>query len=297
MTQLARMAGVAIAAITISVSGSTSAFTVTHLVPPASEVLLAAGDIATCTNDFDEATAKLLDANSAGTIALLGDNAYANGSRSDYANCYHPTWGRHFDRTKPAAGNHEYQTAGAAGYYAYFGSKAGDPEKGYYSYDLGAWHVIVLNSNIAHDAGSVQLQWLRSDLQANTGKACTLAYWHHPHFSSGVHGNGLTVGAIWDTLYAYDADVILNGHEHNYERFAPQTPAGVADDARGIRAFIVGTGGTYLRTLGTRRANSRIFNSTTHGLLKLTLSQNSYRWQFLPTPGETFTDSGTGNCH
>jgi hypothetical protein len=261
-----------------------------------SATLFAAGDIATCTNDFDEATAKILDANPTGVVAPLGDNAYVDGTAAEFASCYAPTWGRHLARTMPAVGNHEYQTPGATGYYGYFGAKAGDPAKGYYSYDLGEWHVVVLNSNIAHDAASPQLAWLRADLTANR-KACTLAYWHHPRFSSGNHGNDSRESAIWDALYAHDADVILNGHEHNYERFAPQTPAGVADASRGIRAFVVGTGGTPLRAIGTPKANSEVFNSTSHGVLKLTLSADGYAWQFLAVAGQSFTDSGSGRCH
>jgi hypothetical protein len=295
------VSGVSVGIATITVHGGGSAgsstLIISYPVPPGSEVLFAAGDIATCTNDFDEATARILDANPSGIVAPLGDNAYQNGSSSDYANCYQPTWGRHLARTKPAVGNHEYQTPDAAGYYAYFGAKAGDPAKGYYSYDLGSWHVVVLNSNIAHDAGSEQLEWLRSDLHANSGKACTLAYWHHPRFSSGEHGSDSRESAIWDSLYEYDADVILNGHEHNYERFAPQTPAGLADNERGIRAFVVGTGGTDLRALGTTKANSQVFSAASHGVLKLILSPSGYAWQFLPSAGQSFTDSGSANCH
>jgi hypothetical protein len=300
VTQSGIVTGVTAGSATISASaGENSGSATVNVVEAAGAagaVLLAAGDIATCTNDFDEATARILDANPSGVVAPLGDNAYVNGSASDYANCYAPTWGRHLARTMPAVGNHEYQTPDATGYYGYFGAKAGDPAKGYYSYDLGAWHIVVLNSNIAHDAGSPQLAWLRADLQSNRS-ACTLAYWHHPRFSSGNHGNDSRESAIWDALFAYDADVILNGHEHNYERFAPQTPAGVADNSRGIRAFIVGTGGTLLRAVGTPKANSEVFNSASHGILKLTLSADSYAWQFLAIAGQSFTDSGSGACH
>jgi len=288
-----------IATITASAGESTGSTILSVLEPgqSGSATLLAAGDIATCTNDFDEATARILDANPSGIVAPLGDNAYVNGSASEFANCYAPTWGRHLSRTMPAVGNHEYQTADAAGYYGYFGSRAGDPAKGYYSYDLGDWHIVVLNSNIAHDAGSAQLEWLRSDLQANSGKTCTLAYWHHPRFSSGEHGSDSRGSAIWDALYANGADVVLNGHEHSYERFAPQTPGGVADDSRGIRAFVVGTGGTLLRAMGTPKANSEVANSSSHGVLKLTLAPVGYAWQFLPMAGQSFTDSGSGPCH
>jgi hypothetical protein len=301
VTESGLVTGVAVGIATITVSAGentgSSTLIVMHPVPPGSAVLLAAGDISKCTNDFDEATAKILDANLTGTVAALGDNAYSDGSTTDFANCYNPTWGRHIARTRPAVGNHEYQTPDATGYYAYFGSKAGDPAKGYYSYNLGEWHIIVLNSNIARDASSAQLQWLRADLQANAGKACTLAYWHHPRFSSGTHGNDASQAPFWDALYAANADVILTGHDHNYERFAPQTPSGSADNGRGIRAFVVGTGGAETRTAGATKANSDVFSSASHGVLRLTLSPNGYAWQFLPVAGQTFTDSGTGSCH
>jgi hypothetical protein len=301
VNQSGLVTGVAEGTATIIVSAGEntgrSTLTVTEPIPTGSAVLLAAGDISKCSNDYDEATAKILDANPTGTVAVLGDNVYSDGSASEFANCYAPTWGRHFNRTRPSVGNHEYQTPGATGYYGYFGAKAGDPANGYYSYDLGAWHIIVLNSNIARDGSSAQLQWLRADLQANSGKACTLAYWHHPRFSSGTHSNDASQAPFWDALYAANADVILTGHDHNYERFAPQTPAGVADNARGIRSFIVGTGGTELRTLGTTKANSQVFNSTVHGVLKMILSPTGYSWRFLTVAGQTFTDFGSGSCH
>jgi hypothetical protein len=300
VSQSGLVSGVSAGTATVSASAGgksgSAAITVTAP-PPAGEVMFAAGDIASCTNNNDEATAQILDANPVGTVAILGDNAYESGTATEFTSCYHPTWGRHFARTKPSVGNHEYQTPGATGYYGYFGSTAGDPAKGYYSYDLGAWHIIVLNSNIARDSASAQVQWLRADLQANSGKACTLAYWHHPRFSSGQHGNDVTQAALWDTLHAYDADVILNGHEHNYERFAPQNPSGGADNARGIREFIVGTGGRELRTKGTTKANSQVFSSAAFGVLKLTLSAASYSWQFIPIAGQSFSDSGSASCH
>ena len=275
----------------------TSIITVTTAPPAGSEIMLGAGDISDCNNNNDEATAKLLDANSTGLVFLLGDNAYENGSTADYNNCYNPTWGRHKSRTKPVPGNHEYNTMNATGYYGYFGSAAGDPAKGYYSYDVGDWHVVALNSAIAHDAGSAQVAWLRSDLTANT-KTCTMAYWHHPRFSSGSeHGNNVTVQPFWDVLYEFNADLILNGHDHDYEKFAPQKPDGTLDTSRGIRQFVVGTGGRALYRLGTRKANSEVFNSSTFGVIKLTLSDGSYSWEFLPIAGQTFTDSGTQSCH
>lgn len=258
-------------------------------------VLVGAGDIAACASDGDEATAKLLD-NISGTVFTTGDNAYSSGTTDEYASCYGPSWGRHKGRTRPSAGNHDYGTAGAAGYFGYFGSTAGEPGKGYYSYDLGAWHIIVLNSNIAVGAGTPQEQWLRADLAAHS-VACTLAYWHHPRFSSGiVHGSDASLQALWQALYDYGADVILVGHEHNYERFAPQDPSGNADPARGIRQFVVGTGGRSHYVFGIPIANSEVRNSDTYGVLKLTLHSTSYTWEFIPEGGKTFKDSGDAAC-
>ncbi len=290
--------GAGTATVTATAEGKTGSAAITvSAAEPQGEILIAAGDISTCTNNDDEATAKLLDAIPQGLIALLGDNVYETATKWDYDNCYHPTWGRHLARTKPSAGNHEYQTAGAAGYFAYFGSAAGDPAKGFYSYNHGGWHIIVLNSNIARDAASTQVAWLRADLAANSGAACTLAYWHHPRFSSATHGNNTSVQPFWDALYEFNADVVLAGHDHSYERFAPQTPTGVSDAARGIRSFVVGTGGRSHYSLGTRKTNSQVFNGSTSGVLKLTLGAGSYAWQFIPVAGQTFTDSGTTACH
>ena len=284
-----------------SVSGS-STITVVSSPPPSDDpVIVGAGDIASCSSTGDEATANLLD-NIAGTVITLGDNAYSSGTATEYTNCYGPSWGRHLARTKPSPGNHEYNTLDATGYYGYFGSAAGDPAKGYYSYDVGAWHVIVLNSNsscttISCAAGSAQDTWLRADLAAHSN-VCTLAYWHHPRFNSGAsHGNNTAVANFWDALYLYGADVILNGHEHVYERFAPQTPSAVADPTTGIRQFTVGTGGVSHYTFGTIQPNSEVRNATAYGVLKLTLHATSYDWQFVPVAGATFTDSGTGSCH
>jgi hypothetical protein len=273
-----------------------SQITVTALPPPppTGVTLVGAGDIADCNVSEDEATAQLLDGIE-GTVFLLGDNAYENGSTADYTNCFEPTWGRHKSRTRPVPGNHEYQTSGASGYFGYFGTAAAGPD-GYYSYDLGEWHIVVLNSNIARDAASPQIAWLRQDLAAST-RTCTLAYWHHPRFSSGYHGNNTSVQPFWEELYAAGAELVLVGHDHNYERFAPQTPSGVADPVNGIRQFVVGTGGRALRGLGSTKANSELFRSDTHGVLKLTLGSGSYAWTFVPIAGQTFTDSGTGSCH
>jgi len=269
--------------------------------PPGGEdpILVGAGDIADCSTTTDEATARLLD-NTPGTIYTTGDNVYNSGTSTEFRNCYGPTWGRHKGRTKPTPGNHDYHTAGASGYYDYFGASAGTRGKGYYSYDLGGWHVVALNSSCQYVGGcsetSPMLTWLKQDLAANP-KPCTVAYWHHPLFSSGEHGNSTIMKPAYQILYDKNADVILTGHDHDYERFAPQNPNGGLDTARGMRQFVVGTGGTALRSFGAIRANSQARNASAHGVLKLTLHSGSYDWKFLSVAGKTFTDSGSTSCH
>ena len=204
------------------------------------------------------------------------------------------------ERTKPSPGNHEYETPGASGYFNYFGAAAGDPEEGYYSYDLGSWHVISLNSNCSSvpggcAAGSPQEQWLKADLAAHSN-TCTLAYWHHPRFSSGVHGDDTSVAPFWDALYLAGADVVLNGHDHDYERFAPQNPSGQADPAQGIREFVVGTGGAELRNFSRIKPNSEAQVEQKNGVIKMTLRPDGYDWQFL-TASAGMAESGTGQCH
>jgi len=267
----------------------------------ADPVLLAAGDIANCGRTQDESTAQLLDG-IAGTVVTLGDNAYPDGTLDQFNNCFGPTWGRHRDRTRPSPGNHDYHTAGGAGYYTYFGAAASPLDvnctsdcRGYYSYDLGGWHIIALDSEIERGAGSVQEQWLRADLAANQS-VCTLAYWHKPLYSSGQHGNNSSVQAFWQALYDYGADVVLNGHDHTYERFAPQNPAGQADPARGIREFVVGTGGASLYSFIAIQPHSEVRNNTSWGVLRLSLHPTSYDWEFVPVAGQTFTDMGSAGC-
>ena len=260
-------------------------------------VVLAAGDIATCGGAGDDATAALIAAYPTATVLTLGDNAYPSGSAEDFASCYHPSWGAFKARTRPTPGNHEYRTEGAAGYFAYFGAAAGDPAKGYYSYNLGAWHIVALNSNcryVACGAGSAQEQWLRADLAANR-HLCKLAYFHHPRFSSGQHGASSSVGPMWNALHAGGVDVVLNGHDHHYERFARQSPA-AGPDLRGIRQFVVGTGGAELRNIRTVVPNSESRHAATLGVLRLKLRSNAYEWQFLPTQTTTFTDAGVSAC-
>jgi len=260
--------------------------------PPA--VLVGAGDIASCSYDDDEATAKLLDS-IPGTVFTAGDNAYPNGTLAEFTLCYQPTWGRHKARTRPSPGNHDYRIPGAASYYSYFGAAAGDSGRGYYSYDLGAWHIISLNSNISMNAGSPQEVWLRGDLALHPAP-CTLAYWHHPRFSSGGHGSSTASQPLWVALYQANADVVISGHDHSYERFAPQTPDGRRDIVHGIREFVVGTGGAGFYQFETIRKNSEK-RSRTHGVIKLTLREGGYDWEFVPVAGKTFRDSGSSRCH
>ncbi len=267
--------------------------------PGSDPVVIAAGDIAACGATGDQQTVALID-KIAGTVITLGDNAYESGTASQFSNCYAPTWGTQKARTFPSVGNHEYLTQNASGYFDYFGAAAGDPKKGYYSYDLGAWHIVVINANCSQIGGcgvnSPQGQWLSADLAAHH-TPCTLAYWHQPRFSSGEHGNDTQLIPIWQILYNAGADLVLNGHDHDYERFAPQNPNGVADPSHGIREFVVGTGGKGLRSLNNPIANSEVQNDNTFGVLKLTLHSTGYDWKFIPVAGKTFTDSGSAVCH
>ena len=307
-------------------------------------LLVGAGDIAECyagaiPPSFEQARAQALTSPAAataalldripGTVVALGDNAYEMGSPFDYAACYEPTWGRHRERTAPSAGNHEYLTPGAAGYFTYFGERSAPP-LGYYSYDIDDWHVIVLNSTpqvyacyppeseevlgdywppaqldaaptsptlgriCAGDAA--QQAWLIADLQANAQHRCTVAYYHHPRFSSGRHGNHYQMQRLWDILYAHGVDVVLSAHDHHYERFATQDPDGNRDPAFGIREFVVGTGGGGLRPVTTRIPNSEVVIDDRHGVLALAMGRGQYAWAFIGTD-QTVLDSGTERCH
>jgi hypothetical protein len=272
---------------------------------PEEFTLVGAGDIAWCGNLLGaEATAKLIE-HIPGTVFAAGDLAYDRGTWEEFQNCYQPTWGKFKDRTKPAAGNHEYNGSSASGYFQYWGGVAGDPNKGYYSYDLGAWHVVVLNTNCGVKAlggcseGSPEEVWLKEDLAAHA-ESCILAYGHHSLFSSGIlasHAMHLELLAFWKDLYRAHADLVLAGHEHSYERFAPQNPDGQLDQKNGIRQIVVGTGGRSHTPLGLATPNSEVRDSNTFGVLKLRLSEKSYKWEFIPQPGMTFTDSGEGTCH
>jgi uncharacterized protein YjdB len=257
--------------------------------------LIGAGDIARCDRTNDQATALLLDGYPNATVFALGDNINGNGSLTDFTNCYQPSWGRHKARTRPAVGEKEYKTANAAGFNQYFGAAGGPLGSYYYSYDLGAWHIMVLNDQISMAVGSPQELWLRAQLAANTRK-CTLAYWHRPRFSSAGGNNLAAVKPLWDALYAYSADVVLNAHADVYERFAPQSPTAVADPVKGLRQFTVGTGGVNLDNIGTVRPNSQA-RASVYGVLLLTLDTLDYSWQFIPIAGQTFTDAGSTACH
>ena len=254
-----------------------------------------------CTDNHDGETASLLDG-IAGTVFVAGDNAYDNGTLTEYNNCYNPTWGRHKGRTRPVPGNHEYNTSGAAGYYSYFGAAAGEAGKGYYSYDLDAWHIIALNNYVSMNPGSPQLTWLQADLAATT-KPCRLAYWHEPLCSSttGAGSGGVmtnSVKPLFTALYNAGVDVVLNGHRHFYERMAPMNPEGALDTTRGIREIIVGTGGAGIGDPTNAYPRSEVrFGSNTYGVLKLYLYDGSYAWRFIPVPGRTLTDTGSYACH
>ena len=263
---------------------------------PGDVVLVGAGDIADGGAGAGQ-TAALIAALPAATVFTVGDNAYPEGTASDFATKYDPTWGPFKARTHPSVGNHDW-TNRNAGFFPYFGAANVGSPNGYYSYDLGAfWHVIVLNTEIAYGAGSTQELWLRADLAANASKN-VVAYFHRPRFSSdNVHGTEVAAGAIWDALYEYGADLVLNGHAHWFERFAPQTPAGVADATHGIRQLTCGTGGGSRYALGTLDANSEVHDGSTWGVCKITLHETSYDWQFIPVAGGGFTDSGTTAVH
>jgi len=272
---------------------------------PDTFTLVGAGDIVGCSDlSGAQATAKLIDA-IPGTVFAAGDLAYQRGTYEEFVKCYGPTWGRFKARTRPTPGNHEYDGASATGYFRYWDGRAGDPGKGYYSYDLGSWHIVVLNTNCVSThlggcaEGSPEETWLKQDL-ATHHNVCTLAYGHHALFSSGLlpkHAEHPELRAFWQDLYDAHADLILAGHEHSYERFAPQNPEGSSDPDHGIREIVVGTGGRSHTPLGYAKPNSEIRDDKTYGVLKLTLSPGKYRWQFLPVPGKAFRDSGGGTCH
>ncbi len=272
--------------------------------PAFAATVYAAGDIARCVDPDPAwsgaaATAALvgagLSANPSAVVLALGDLTYPRGAPAEFANCYGPTWGRFKQRTYPAPGNHEYASAGAAGYFGYFGAAAG---RGYYRVQLGAWRLFSLDSNLAPAAHAAQLAWLRDELVRHPAR-CTLAYWHHPLYSSGMKGDDPRMKDAWQALYQAGAEIVLSGHDHLYERFAPQDADGRRDDARGIRQFVVGTGGAFPTPLLRTRANSEASDSNHMGVLKLELGDGVYAWQFLQVPGggAALPDRGSGRCH
>jgi acid phosphatase type 7 len=249
------------------------------------QVLLAAGDIAECDHQGDEATASILAEYPNAAIATLGDNAYEHGTLEEFQECYGPSWGKFKDRTKPATGNHDEATKNAQGYWDFFGERGGPYDRYYYSYDLGPWHVVVLNSDCWRVDGcepdDPQAEWLRRDLQ------------QHPDPKDTER-----VRPLWRVLYEEGTDVLLTGHEHSYERFAPMNAEGERDDARGVHLFVVGTGGGNLRDFeNDPLPTTEVRQDDTWGVLKLTLKPTGYDWTFLPVAGKTFTDSGSATCH
>ncbi len=271
--------------------------------PADTVTVYAAGDIARCDGDDPArsgaaATADLiisgLIADPQAAVLMLGDATYPVGARAEFTDCYAPTWGRFKSRTWPSPGNHEYATKGAAGYFGYFGAAAG---RGYYSFQLGHWRLYSLNSNLGKQEHAVQLAWLRGELARN-GARCTLAYWHHPLYSSGMHGNIARMKDVWQALYQAGAELVLAGHDHTYERFAPQDADGRRDEARGIRQFVAGTGGAFATPLKWPLPNSEKSDANRYGVLKLVLGADSYTWEFLDAGADNARlDRGTARCH
>lgn len=283
--------------------------------PPPDPKIAVGGDIACAPSDSSfnnldgtatkcrmKYTADLLVAGNYASVLAVGDLQYNSGKLSDFNGSYEPTWGRVKSVTRPAVGNHEYGTSGAGDYFTYFGAAAGTPGQGWYSYDLGAWHVVVLNSNCTKVSGgcgpgSPQAEWLKDDLAAHAGAKCTLAAFHHARYSSGHDGDNTFTSTLFKDLYDANADVVLSGHSHDYERFAPQDNARHLDNARGIRQFVVGTGGAFFTGFGSTHPNSEARQNNTYGILELTLHDESYDWRFVSESGKTYTDSGTSACH
>ncbi len=303
-----RMFVAALSVIALALSGQSAAS------PTGDPVIAAAGDIAcdprpSAAPEADEgggsvchqaATAKLIELMHPAAVLALGDEQYPNGALDSFTAGYAPSWGAFKAITHPAPGNHEYHTPGAAGYFTYFGAAAGPPDKGYYSFDVGGWHLIALNANCQPAGGcgadSPEVRWLAQDLAAHKG-ACTLAYWHQPRWSSGPHHSDPTYDAFWQTLYAAHADVVLGGHDHDYERFSPQAPDGASDPGKGITEFVVGTGGRSHYQVKSVAPNSEARSNDTFGVLELTLHAHGFDWRFVPEQGSTFTDSGSRACH
>jgi hypothetical protein len=297
-------------------AGNLSKVSVKVIGSTASQVVIAAaGDVACAPDDPNYhngtgtstacrqlATSNLLVNGDFDAVLALGDLQYDSGSLSDFNASYDPSWGRVKSITYPVVGNHEYGQSNASGYFQYFGSRAGAAGKGWYSFNLGGWHIVAINSNCDRisggcGSGSPQETWLRNDLAAHPA-ACTIAMWHHARYSSGHDGDNTFMQAMWSDLFDAGAEIVLSGHSHDYERFAPQDDSGHLDNAGGIRQFVVGTGGAFFTGLGNSfDANSQAHQNNTFGVLKLTLRSGAYDWQFLPEAGKTYSDSGTTACH
>jgi hypothetical protein len=272
-----------------------------RVVQPAA-VLVGAADIATCSSPATAATARLLDA-IPGTVFTAGDNLAD--TTATYQGCFAPYWGRHMSRLYATLGNRDYDRGTASDAFDYFGTRVGPRDLGYYSFDRGAWHIVVLNTSgrIDMSANSPQLQWLRADLAAAAkhatpeNPACTVAIFHRRRFFQGAWGRAEAIKPIWDVLYAAGVEIAVNGQDKFYERYRPQNPDGVPDPVNGIRQFIVGTGGRWLDQMIQPASNVEVRNNTTWGVIKFTLDAGKYSWEFVPAAGGTFTDSGTGTCH
>jgi len=266
-------------------------------------ILVGAGDIAVCGAPGAEITARLIEQFPGAAVFTAGDNTNELTTQPvSLKPCFDQTWGRFRERIRPAPGNHEYFYEGASDYFAYFGAAAGSPGQGWYSYDLGGWHIVMLNSECDQvggcQAGSPQETWLKADLAAHPA-LCSLAIWHRPRFSSGYHGSDPVTQDLWKDLYAARAEMVISGHDHDYERFAPMDASGVLDPAHGVIQFVVGTGGVpgpgAIRS--THAGNSQVIITGVYGVLKLSLRPDSYDWEFIPEPGKTEGDGGSGTCH
>ena len=299
--RIARIARIALIAAGVVLVGCSGGVSEAQKVDPVT--ILAVGDIAQCGTQPVAAsaaakTAALVEAQGPGLpLLLLGDLVYNSGTLAEYRSCYEPIYGPFMARSFPAPGNHDYGVPGGADYYTYFGARAGPDQRGYYSFELGSWHLISLNSNIDMSKGSAQEVWLRADLAAARGKKCTLAYWHHPRFSSSiVHGDDARSADVWKALVEFGADLVLVGHDHTYERFAPQDPNANADAARGLRQFVIGTGGAASYGFAAPRPNSEVRGTGSFGVAKFVLDDGKYSWEFLPAAGSSFTDRGEATC-
>lgn len=305
-TVLTRISLVAACGLAVATAGAAPARSATAAPVAAAlagdPTLAAAGDIVgDCTGSSCgyRKTAAVITSLNPTTVLALGDISNRSGAATDYTSRFNSSWGVFKPKIRPVPGNHDYLVAGAANFFKYFGAAA-NPPHGYYSYNVGTWHIVAINSNCSKvggcQAGSAQEKWLKNDL-AQHPAACTLAFWHHPRYSSGTGGNNTSMKAIFQDLYNAGADVILSGHSHDYERFAPQNNASQRDNADGIRQFVVGTGGSFFTRFGTIKPNSLVRNNNTFGVLMMTLGVSSYSWKFVPVAGKTFTDRGSANCH